>query len=104
MNEQTKGRPKKFQQSRPLIFQRVRSKVTTPIPMSAGTAETLKRYVSWAAGQEGADEDEALILTADQAFREFFKKDKLFMESLEDKTNPGISTTTTPHRAPGGGL
>ena len=101
MNEQTKGRPKKFQQSRPLIFQRVRSKVTTPIPMSAGTAETLKRYVAWAAGQEGADEDEALILTVDQALGEFFKRDKLFMESLEDKTNPGISTTATPPRTPG---
>jgi len=101
MNDQSKGRHKKVQQSRPLIFQRVRSKVTTPIPMSAGTAETLKRYVAWAAGQEGADEDEALILTADQAFGEFFKKDKLFMESLDDKTNPGISTTSTPPRTPG---
>ena len=103
MNEKTvNGKQRK--QDRPLIFQKFKSKISKQIPMSAKTAEMLENYVTWAAGCAGADKDEALILTADQAFGEFFKRDKLFLESLDENTNPGISNPSTTSRAPGGGL
>jgi hypothetical protein len=73
--------------------------------MSAHTAEMLKRYVAWSmpwsTEKEGAKEEELTILAADLAFGELFKRDKLFMESLDDKTNPGISTTSTTPRTSG---
>ena len=72
--------------------------------MSATTADMLENYVTWAAGCAGADKAEALILTADQAFGKFFKRDKLYLESLDENPSPGVSNPSTPHRAPGGGL
>ena len=104
MNDKSvNGRPRK-QQDRPLIFQRVKSKVSRQIPMSAKTAKMLENYITWAADCAGADKNEALVLTVDQAFGQFFKRDKLFLESLDENTNPGDSNPSTPPRAPGGGL
>ena len=94
------GRPSKKEQSRPLIFARVRSRVSRQVSMSAKTATTLDRYVKWAAAAVGADEDEALTLTMDQAIEDFAKRDKLFQESLEDPTETGSATHPTQPSAP----
>lgn len=89
------GRPKK-EQTKPLIFERVRSRTVRQVSMSAKTAEDLTRYVTWAASEVGADEDEALTLTLDQALGQFFQRDRLFQESLDDKTEGGGPSTTKP--------
>jgi len=83
------GRPGKKEQTRPMIYERARSRVTRQLSMSAKTAENLDRYVMWAAAEVGAEEDEALVLTVDQALEQFFQRDKLFQDSLEDKTAAG---------------
>jgi hypothetical protein len=105
MIEKTNGRPKK-QQSRPLILERLRSKVSRQVNMSAATADKLEKYVNWACDAEGADKAEAQILTLDQALGDFFRRDKLFidhLESLEDKTSPGIASHPIPTRIAGAG-
>ncbi len=80
MNNGAKGgRPKKSQ-TRPLIFERARSRVTRSLPMSAKTADELEAYVTWAAGMEGADQDEAMLITLDQAIAQFLAKDQLWLE------------------------
>jgi len=85
------GRPGKKEQTRPLIFERVRSRVTREVSMSAKTGVNLDRYIKWAAEAVGADEEEALLLTIDQALEQFFQRDKLFQESLslDEKTEGG---------------
>ena len=66
------GRPGKKEQTRPMIYERARRRVTRQVSMSAKTAENLDRYVMWAAAEVGAEQDEALVLTVDQAMDQFF--------------------------------
>ena len=89
MADKTKVRPK-TDQNRPLIFQRARTRVVREIPLSGKTAETLDRYVEWAALQVDADKEETMTLTIEQALELLFKKDRLFQESIEDSTETGI--------------
>ena len=77
---------------RPLIFERVRSRVMRQVSMSAKTNKDLDRYVTWAAGQVGADKEEAVLLTIDQALGRFFGSDKLFHDVLYDRTQRGSGT------------
>jgi len=93
------GRPEK-KQVRPLIFERVRSRVSREVTMSAKTAASLDRYVKWAAAAAEEDEDEALTLTMDQAIGQFLQRDRLFQESLEDRTETGNAIQgSAPHTA-----
>ena len=69
MPNKPKGRPK-TDHSRPLIFQRARSRVVREIPLSGKTAATLDRYVEWAALHAGADKEETLTLTVEKALKE----------------------------------
>lgn len=94
------GRPKK-QQTRPLIFERTHGRVERTINMSPKTAADLDRYVGWAAAQVGAKVEEALTLTADQAFALWFQRDQLFQESLEDRTESGREAAAKPPVAGG---
>jgi hypothetical protein len=86
------GRPKK-EQTKPLIFEHARSRVTRQVSMSAKTADDLSRYVAWAAGAAGADEQDAMTLTMDQALGQFFQRDKLFKDLDDDNTDAGGATT-----------
>lgn len=88
------GRPGKKEQTRPMIYERARSRVARQVSMSAKTAENLDRYVMWAAEEVGAEKDEAMLLTVDQALEQFFQRDKLFQDSLEDKTESGNGKAT----------
>ncbi len=89
MHKDTKvGRPKK-EQTKPLIFEHARSRVTRQVSMSAKTADDLARYVTWAAGAADADEQDAMTLTMDQALGQFFQRDKLFQDIGDDKTDAG---------------
>lgn len=93
MPKETKiGRPKK-EQTRPLIFEHARSRVTRQVTMSAKTADDLGRYVAWAAAAADADEQDAMTLTMDQALGQFLQRDKLFKESTEDRTDAGGGRT-----------
>jgi hypothetical protein len=100
MSQAKIGRPKK-EQTKPLIFERIRSRVTRPVSMSAKTGEDLDRYVAWAAGQVGAKEEEALALTMDQALGQFFQRDKLFQDRLDDKTERGNGSGGKPSATTG---
>ncbi len=82
-----------------MIYERARSRVTRQVSMSAKTAESLDRYVMWAAAEVGAEQDEALVLTVDQALEQFFQRDKLFQDSLEDKTEAGNGKATGASRS-----
>lgn len=91
MSKETKtGRPKK-EQTKPLIFEHARSRVTREVTMSAKTADDLGRYVAWAAAAADADEQDAMTLTMDQALGQFFQRDKLFKEVGDDKTDAGAA-------------
>jgi hypothetical protein len=93
MAEETKiGRPKK-EQTKPLIFEHARSRVTRQVSMSAKTADDLGRYVAWAAAAADADEQDAMTLTMDQALGQFFQRDKLFKEVVDDRTDAGGART-----------
>ncbi len=81
MTNKPKGRPK-TDHSRPLIFQRARTRVVRQIPITAKIAATLDRYVEWAALQAGADKEETLTLTIEKALELLFKKDRLFQEGV----------------------
>ena len=94
MSQSKIGRPGKKEQTRPMIYERARSRVARQVSMSAKTAENLDRYVMWAAAEVGAEQDEALVLTVDQALEQFFQRDKLFQDSLEDKTEAGNGKAT----------
>jgi len=82
------GRPKK-EQTKPLIFEHARSRVTRQVSMSAKTADDLSRYVTWAAAAADADEQDAMTLTLDHALGQFFQRDKLFKEVVDDRTDAG---------------
>src|SRR5512146_1437556 len=90
MANKPKGRPK-TDHSRPLIFQRARTRVVREIHLSGKTAATLDRYVEWAALQAGAEKEETLTLTIEKALELLFKKDRLFQESIENPTEVGMS-------------
>jgi hypothetical protein len=90
MANKPKGRPK-TDHSRPLIFQRARTRLVRQIPLSGKTAVTLDRYVEWAALQADADKEETLTLTIEKALELLFKNDRLFQESIEDPTDTGMS-------------
>ena len=85
------GRPKR-KHMRPLIFERVRSRVTRQVRMSAKTNKDLDLYVTWASAQVGANKEEAVLLTIDQALGRFFQRDKLFHGVLHNKTRTGSRT------------
>jgi hypothetical protein len=55
-------------------------------------SDEVDRYVMWAAGEVRAEEDEALVLTVDQALEQFFQRDKLFQDTLGGKTKMGSGT------------
>ena len=57
--------------------------------MSAKTADDLGRYVVWAAAAADADEQDAMTLTMDHALGQFFQRDKLFKEVVDDRTDAG---------------
>jgi hypothetical protein len=101
MANKPKGRPK-TDHSRPLIFQRARTRVVRKIPLSGKTAATLDRYVEWAALQADADKEETLTLTIEKALELLFKKDRLFQESIENPTETGMSVErqAASHRSP----
>jgi hypothetical protein len=92
MSQSKIGRPGKKEQTRPMIYERARSRVTRQVSMSAKTAENLDRYVMWAAAEVGAEQDEALVLTIDQALEQLFQRDKLFQDNLGGKTKMGSGT------------
>ncbi len=89
MSEKKRGRPKKQQQTKPLIFERSHGRVERTVSMSPYTAAQLDRYVAWAAAEVGAQEDEAMMLTIDQALTSWFRRDQLFRKCAEDKTETG---------------
>ena len=64
--------------TRPLIFKHAPVRVHREVGMPSQTAFLLDRYVAWAAEKAGADVQEAMTLTMDQALRRFFQRDKLF--------------------------
>jgi hypothetical protein len=84
MSTNKKGRPKQ-EQTKPLIFERFRSRVTRALSMSAKTAADLDRYIVWACSEVGADANEALTLVLDQALSQLFQRDKLFQEALKER-------------------
>jgi hypothetical protein len=92
------GRPKK-EQTKPLIFEHVRSRVTRQVSMSAKTADDLGRYVAWAAAAADADEQDAMTLTMDQALGQFFQRDKLFKEVVDDRTDAGGARTESANKS-----
>jgi hypothetical protein len=101
MTNKPKGRPK-TDHSRPLIFQRARSRVVREIPLSGKTAATLDRYVEWAALHADADKEETLTLTIEKALELLFKKDRLFQVSIEDSAGTGrsVERQSTSNRFP----
>ncbi len=74
---------RKQEQTGPLIFERVRSRVTREVSMPAKTAHDLARYMEWACQAVGADRDEAMILIMEQALGQFFQRDRLFQEVVK---------------------
>ena len=72
----TVRRPKNLH-TKPLIFRHAEIRVHREVGMPCETAEALDRYVAWAAEKVGADVQEAMTLTMDQALRRFFQRDKL---------------------------
>ncbi len=54
--------------------------------MSRYTAAQLDRYVKWAAAAVSGHEDEAMMLTIDQALALWFRRDHLFRASAENTT------------------
>ncbi len=83
MSTNKKGRPKQ-EQTKPLIFERFRSRLTRPLSMSAKTAADLDRFIERASSEVGADADEALTLVLDQALSQLFQRDKLFQQALKE--------------------
>ena len=79
-----KGRSKQ-EQTKPIIFERFRSRVTRQLRMSAKTAADLDRYIEWACAEVDAEAHEALTLVLDQALAQLFQRDKLFQDALKEK-------------------
>ena len=84
MDESKNGRPKMKEQTRPLIFEKVRSRVTREVSMPAKIGEDLDRYIKWACKEVGADPDEAMTLVMEHALGQFFARDKLFQARGRD--------------------
>ncbi len=80
---------RKQEQTVPLIFERVRSRVTREVSMPAKTAHDLARYMEWACQAVGADRDEAMTLIMEQALGQFFQRDRLFQEVV--KARPEVN-------------
>jgi hypothetical protein len=102
MDESKTGRPKMKEQTRPLIFEKVRSRVTREVSMPAKIGEDLDRYIKWACKEVGADPDEAMTLVMEHALGQFFARDKLFQErgrDDEDRTK-GSTPPSTPGAKP----
>lgn len=76
------------QQTKALIFKHAHVRVIREVDMPSHTAEMLDRYVAWAAEEVGADAQEAMTLTMDQALRRFFRRDKLFKTAGRSPTAP----------------
>ncbi|MGD0839135.1 MAG: hypothetical protein ABSB49_21070 [Polyangia bacterium] len=102
----------KQEQTVPLIFQRVRSRVTREVSMPAKTGEELARYIKWACEAVGADQDEAMILVMEQALGQFFARDRLFQEALragedsersKETARPPAGAKPAAAAVPGGG-
>jgi hypothetical protein len=67
--------------------------------MSAKTADELGRYIAWAAAAADADEQDAMTLTMDQALGQFFQRDKLFKEVVDDRTDAGGARTESANKS-----
>lgn len=99
---------RKQEQTVPLIFERVRSRVTREVTMPAKIAEDLSRYIEWACDKVGADHDEAMTLVMEQALSQFFQRDRLFQdegratETASPKPTGGGSPPTTTSSSTGG--
>ena len=73
---------RKQEQTVPLIFERVRSRVTCEVSMPAKIAKDLNRYIEWACDKVSANRDEAMTLVMEQALGQFFGRDRLFQDEL----------------------
>ena len=97
MDQSKNGRPKMKEQTRPLIFEKVRSRVTREVSMPAKTADDLARYIEWASEAIGADPDEAMTLVMEHALGQFFARDRLFQDVLrardDEERTKGPATT-----------
>ncbi len=80
---------RKQEQTVPLIFERVRSRVTREVSMPAKIAHDLARYMEWACQAVGADRGEAMTLIMEQALGQFFQRDRLFQEVV--KARPEVN-------------
>jgi len=100
---------RKQEQTVPLIFERVRSRVTREVSMPAKTAEDLGRYIEWACKAVGAESDEAMTLVMEHALGQFFQRDRLFQDELRagempaSKPTGGGSSPGTGSSSTGGG-
>ena len=87
------------EQTRPLIFEKTRSRVTRSVIMPAKTGDDLDRYIEWASKAVGADSDEAMTLVMEHALGQFFARDRLFQEVLrardDEERTKGPATTGT---------
>ena len=83
---------RKQEQTVPLIFERVRSRVTREVSMPVKTGEDLDRYIEWACEEVGAEPTEAMTLVMEHALGQFFQRDKLF----QDCRNKESARTPTP--------
>jgi hypothetical protein len=89
MAKNGKGRPRKTGQTKPLIFDTIRSRVTRQLTMSAKTAQLLQNYVEWAAEYAEEAKEDAEILLLDKALGQFIERDVLFQEHLEEELQEG---------------
>ena len=90
----TVRRPKNLH-TKPLIFRHAEIRVHREVGMPCETAEALDRYVAWAAEKVGADVQEAMTLTMDQALRRFFQRDKLF-KAAGRASDPALESQAQP--------
>jgi hypothetical protein len=82
-------------QTVPLIFEKVRSRVTREVSMPAKTGDDLDRYIEWASKAVGADPDEAMTLVMEHALGQFFARDRLFQEVLRTRDDEERGPTIT---------
>ena len=100
------------EQTVPLIFERVRSRVTREVSMPAKTGEDLDRYIEWACEEVGAVPDEAMCLVMEHALGQFFQRDKLFQDARraredadrsKESARPAAPATPAPSSTPAAG-
>src|SRR6185436_13661481 len=91
-NGNSSGRGKRVnrvEQTLPLIMSGAKSRVTEKLAMSTLTSREVRAYVRWASRTAGIPEDEAMVLTSDRAFGDFFKRDELWQKQKSEIEEEG---------------